>query len=68
MSRMYHVEFWPVSNRFAAGHRIQLSLVGQSAFSMPTVPGLTTVALGAGAGTRPLFPAVPGDDPAAALR
>jgi len=65
--RDYHVEIWPIDNRFEAGHRIQLSIVGQSAFSLPGLPGLNSVLLGGNTGTRLMFPTVPGSDLAAAI-
>jgi hypothetical protein len=68
VSRLYHVEFWPISNRFEAGHRIQLSIVGQSALSLPSLPSLNVVTIGGASGTRLMFPTVPGSDLAAALR
>ncbi len=46
--RLYHVEFWPVGNRFEAGHRLRLDLVGASAASKPAVSGLNTIRVGAG--------------------
>ena len=67
VSRMYHVEFWPIGNRFEAGHRLQLSIVGQSALSLPSLPSLNTVALGGSSGTRLMIPTAPGSDLAAAL-
>ncbi|HWU21949.1 MAG TPA: CocE/NonD family hydrolase [Nocardioides sp.] len=67
LSRMYHVEFWPISNRFEAGHRIQLSILGQSALSMPALPSLNTVTLGGGSGSRLMFPAAPGENLSTAL-
>ncbi|RNL79562.1 CocE/NonD family hydrolase [Nocardioides marmorisolisilvae] len=66
-ARNYHVEFWPIANRFEAGHRIQLSLVGQSALSFPTLPSLNTVTIGGGSGSRLMFPTAPGSSLAAAL-
>ncbi|HET6153460.1 MAG TPA: CocE/NonD family hydrolase [Marmoricola sp.] len=68
VSRLYHVEFWPISNRFEAGHRIQLSIVGQSALSLPSLPSLNSVTIGGASGTRLMFPTVPGSDLAAALQ
>ena len=53
--RRYHVELWPVGNRFEAGHRLRLHVLGASAVSMPTTPGLNTVRLGEGQ-SRLLFP------------
>lgn len=66
-ARQYHVEFWPIANRFEAGHRIQLSLVGQSALSLPALPSLNTVTIGGDSGSRLMFPTVPGSDLARAL-
>lgn len=57
--RTYQVELWPVGNRFEAGHRIQLSLVGASAASRPGLPGIDTVVLGGLDGSRLIFPTVP---------
>lgn len=68
VARDYHVELWPLANRFKAGHRIQVSLVGQSALSLPTVPSLNTVTTGGGSGSRLVLPTVPGSDLRAALR
>jgi len=65
--RTYHVEFWPIGNRFQAGHRIQLSIVGQSALSLPNLPSLNTVVVGGTSGTRLMLPTAPGSDLAAAL-
>jgi predicted acyl esterase len=67
-SRLYHVEFWPIGNRFKAGHRIRLDIVGQSAASRPGVPALNTVEVGGASGSRLLFPVLPGSDLRAALR
>ena len=64
-ARTYHVEFWPLANHFGAGHRIQLSILGQSALSMPSLPALNTITLGGGSGSRLVFPVVTGDLPAA---
>jgi predicted acyl esterase len=58
--RQYHVEFWPVGNRFAAGHRLRLDLVGPSAASKPDLPGLDSVVAGGPQGgvlEVPLLPA-----------
>ena len=44
--RLYHVEFWPVGNRFEAGHRLRLDLVGASAASKPAASGLNTIQVG----------------------
>lgn len=68
VARDYHVELWPIANRFKAGHRIQVSLVGQSALSLPSVPALNTVTIGKGSGSRLMLPTVPESDLAAALQ
>lgn len=68
VARDYHVELWPIANRFKAGHRIQVSLVGQSALSLPSVPALNTVTIGKGSGSRLMLPTVPESDLAGALR
>lgn len=67
IARSYHVELWPIANRFETGHRIQLSIVGQSALSFPALPALNTVLIGGGSGSRLMFPTLPGSDLAAAL-
>lgn len=68
VARDYHVELWPIANRFKAGHRIQVSLVGQSALSLPSVPALNTATIGKGSGSRLMLPTVPESDLVAALR
>jgi predicted acyl esterase len=65
--RVYRIELWPIGNRFRAGHRLRLHLVGASAFSMPGLPALNTVRVGAGSGSRLLLPVLPGSDLAEAL-
>lgn len=67
VSRMYHVEFWPVGNRFQAGHRIRLDIVGVSAFSTLSLPGISAVSVGAGTGAVLRFPVAPGEDLSSAL-
>ena len=37
--RRYQVELWPIGNRFRAGHRIRLDIVGASAASLPCAAG-----------------------------
>lgn len=66
-SRLYHVELWPIGNRFAAGHRIRLHLLGASAASLPGLPAVDTVTVGGRDGARLLLPALPGSDLRAAL-
>jgi predicted acyl esterase len=65
--RRYRIELWPIGNRFRAGHRIRLDIVGASAFSMPGRPGLNTVRVGEGSGSRLLLPVLSGSDLGEAL-
>ncbi|TXL62694.1 CocE/NonD family hydrolase [Aeromicrobium terrae] len=65
--KLYHVELWPVGNRFKAGHRIRLDLVGASLASLPTLPGLTSVRVGGTSGSRLLLPVLPESNLPAAL-
>lgn len=65
--RMYHVEFWPIGNQFEEGHRIRLDIVGASAASLPTLPGLNSVVVGGDSGSRLLLPVLPESDLEAAL-
>lgn len=65
--RTYHVEMWPVANRFKAGHRIQVTLVGQSIQAPLGLPSLNTVVLGGAQASSLTFPVAPGSDLAAAL-
>ena len=57
--RTYHVEFWPIGNRFKRGHRIRLMILGESAASKPGAPAVNTVRLGGAAPSRLLLPALP---------
>jgi uncharacterized protein len=57
--RLYRVELWPVGNRFAAGHRIRVQVVGASAASLLGVPALDSVQVGSGSGARLLLPVLP---------
>jgi hypothetical protein len=66
-TRLYHVEFWPIGNRFEAGHRIRLDLVGASAASKPDAPARDTIVVGGRSGARLWFPVLPGSDLLAAL-
>ncbi len=58
-SREYNVEFWPIGNRFAAGHRLRLYLVGTSAFMLPPAPGVNLISTGATTPSRLLVPLIP---------
>jgi predicted acyl esterase len=66
--RLYRIELWPVGNRFKAGHRLRLHVLGASAFSMPQAPSVDTARVGAASGSRLLIPVLPGSDLQAALR
>lgn len=66
--RLYHVEFWPIGNRYEAGDRIRLDIVGASAASKPGAPAVNTIQVGGADGARLLFPILPGSDLGAALR
>lgn len=59
--REYHVEFWPVGNHFAAGHRLRLYLVGTSLYMLPE-PGVNFVSIGGATPSRLLLPVLPGND------
>lgn len=63
-SRRYRVELWPLGNRFRAGHRLRLHLVGTSLASVPDLPGLNTVTIGGAGGSRLLVPELPDPAPA----
>lgn len=65
--RRYFVEFWPIGNRFKAGHRVRLDIFGVSAASTPAGLAINTVAMGGPAGSRLLFPVLPGSSLAEAL-
>jgi uncharacterized protein len=65
--RPYHVEFWPVGNVFEKGHRIRVTIVGASAASRPSLPGVNTIRVGGPDGAQLLVPALPGSNLAAAL-
>jgi hypothetical protein len=66
-TREYEVEFWPIGNRFAAGHRIRLSLVGTPASFQPTIPALNSIVVGGAQGARFELPTLPGTDLCGAL-
>jgi putative CocE/NonD family hydrolase len=57
-ARDYSVEFWPIGNRFEAGHRIRLYLTGTALYATPPAPGLNTVTAGGPARSRLLLPSV----------
>ncbi|MDX6616003.1 MAG: uncharacterized protein QOD60_1094 [Solirubrobacterales bacterium] len=58
-SRLYRVELWPLGNRFQAGHRLRLDVIGASAASLPSLPAVNTITVGGPQGSRLLFPVLP---------
>ena len=66
-TREYHVEFWPIGNRFQTGHRLRVYLVGTSAYMLPALPGLNVVSIGGATPSRLLLPVLPGSDACAAI-
>jgi predicted acyl esterase len=65
-TREYHVEFWPIGNRFAAGHRLRLYLTGAATYTVPT-PNLNFVSIGGDTPSRLQVPVLPGSDVCAAI-
>ena len=60
--RLYRVELWPIGNRFKAGHRIRLHVLGISAASKPGAPALNTLRVGGAKGARLQLPVLPGSN------
>jgi len=58
-ARTYHVEIWPIGNRFRTGHRIRLTVLGSSDASKPSAPALDTITVGGRSGSRLLLPVLP---------
>ncbi len=67
LTRQFHVEMWPVANQFKKGHRIQITLVGQSIQAPLGLPSINTVSLGGAQASSLTFPVAPGSNLAAAL-
>jgi uncharacterized protein len=64
----YHLEVWPIGNRFKAEHRIRVHLVGASTTHMPTTTGPNLVRLGGpDGGSLVRLPVLPGSDLRGAL-
>lgn len=59
VERTYHVEFWPIGNRFKRGDRIRLVILGASGASMPSAPAVNTVRVGGPDASRLLLPVLP---------
>ena len=66
-TRKYQVEFWPIGNRFEAGHRLRLTLAGTPASFLPSVPALNSIVVGGKPGAHIRLPVLPGSDLCAAL-
>jgi predicted acyl esterase len=66
-ARDYQVEFWPLGNRFEAGHRIRLTLTGTPFTFLPSVPALNSIVVGGPAGAQLQLPVLPGSDLCGAL-
>lgn len=60
LARKYQVEFWPIGNRFQAGHRLRLYIMGTSPLMLPPAPGMNTVWTGTQMPSRLLLPVLPG--------
>lgn len=58
--RLYQLELWPVGNRFRAGHRIRVQLVGTSLASPLALPALHVMRIGGADGARLRVPVLPG--------
>ena len=63
----YQVEFWPIGNRFEAGHRIRLILAGTPGSFSPTLPAVNSILVGGKPGAHIRFPVLPGSDLCRAL-
>ena len=59
--RRYQVELWPIGNRFRAGHRLRLYVLGASSFSFPSLPAVNTVRLGGTDGSQLHLPVLPAE-------
>lgn len=59
--REYHVEFWPIGNRFQAGHRLRLYLLGAPAYGLPAV-NLNSVHVGGETPSRLRLPVLADSD------
>jgi predicted acyl esterase len=55
-ARRYRVELWPIGNRFRAGHRIRLTMLGASGASKPGAPAIDSIRVGGRSGARLLLP------------
>lgn len=60
--RLYRIELWPIGNRFKAGHRLRLHVLGTSAVSTLGLPAANAVTVGGENPSRLLFPVLPTSD------
>jgi hypothetical protein len=60
-ARTYRIELWPLGNRFRAGHRLRLDVLGGSAASKPSAPAVNSVTVGGRRGSRLLVPELGGE-------
>lgn len=65
-TRRYNVEFWPVGNRFKAGHRLRLYITGTSPLMLAPPAGTNSVSTGRRTPTKLLLPVLPGSNMCAA--
>ncbi len=59
-TRKYHVEFWPIGNRFEVGHRLRLYVMGTSPLMLPPLPASNQIWMGRLQPSRLLLPILPG--------
>ena len=57
--RRYQVELWPIGNRFKAGHRLRLHVIGAGALGVPSLPALNTILVGGPTGSVLHLPVLP---------
>ena len=58
----YSVELWPIGNRFQAGHRLRLHVIGASAYHLTNPSGPNLVRVGGSDGSVLRVPVLPGSD------
>ena len=56
----YHVELWPFGNRFEAGHRLRVYLLGTPLTMAPAPPAVNSVVTGGPQASRLVLPVLPG--------
>ena len=60
--RRYQVEFWPIGNKFKAGHRLRLYVMGTSPLMLPPLPASNQIWMGGDQPSRLLLPVLPGSN------